>query len=471
MEKVDTNIFRAYDIRGIYPEELNEDVARRIAVAFTKLYPEAKKLVVAYDTRPSSPSLAKAIIEAFEAQGRDVINLGLAPDPLFYFTVFNHGYDGGMVISGSHNLGSYNGLSISVKNPETGIVSDVVEEDMEKLEKLTQEVSGLEQEASKGTVTEFNPEKEYIDYVTKIVSLERPLKIILDSGNGAMGYLPEKVFSALGCEVETLYGEYDGSFPNHAPDPYNEENLRDIKRVVFEKKADIGFAYDADGDRVSMIDNTGRTVSGDASMFILANQALEKKKGPIVHDMRVSKAFLDELEKKGVASHFSISHHNAVIEKVIETGAVFGGEVTLHFVFPLDYYLCDDALFASLKFSEVSSKVSDVSSLINKIPQYYASKELFIDTPDEEKFQIIQRLQEYLKENNYTFVDVDGARIQFDNGWALARAANTSPFIKCRFEGQTKEDLKDVEEKALEIFEKVGIPLQEEHYKELGITN
>ena len=469
MEKVDTNIFRAYDIRGIYPEELNEDVARRIAMAFTTLYPDAKKLVVAYDTRPSSPSLAKAIIEAFCAQGRDVINLGLAPDPLFYFTVFNHGYDGGMVVSGSHNLGAYNGISISAKNPDTGIVSDVVEEDMKKLERLVQEIDASEQADSKGTVTEFNPEKEYIDYVTKIVSLERSLKIILDSGNGAMGYLPEKVFSALGCEVETLYGEYDGSFPNHAPDPYNEENLVDIKKAVLEKGADIGFAYDADGDRVAMIDNTGRTVSGDASLFMLANQALEKKKGPIVHDMRVSKAFLDELEKKGVPSYFSISHHNAVIEKVIETKAVFGGEITLHFVFPLDYYLCDDALFASLKFCQVASKVSDVSILIDQIPRYYASKEIFVDTPDKEKFQIIQKLQEYLKDNDYTFVDVDGARIQFDNGWALARAANTSPFIKCRFEGQTKEDLELVTRKALDIFEEIGIPLKENHYKELGL--
>jgi len=466
---INPNIFRAYDIRGIYPNDLNDEVARRIIFAYSSFYPWTKKIVVARDPRLSSPSLAKAVIDALVKTSKEVIDIGIAPDPLFYFSIFHYKLDGGIMISGSHNPKEYNGLTLHIRKPGKKISEDVIEEDLEKIKKLIFKGEKLKTVKKQGKITKFAPVKAYVNYVITKVSLKRPLKIIIDSGNGACGFLPEKVFKKLGCQVQTLYGEFNGNFPHHLPDPYEEKNLRDIKKAVIKRKADMGFAYDADGDRVGVIDNRGRVVSGDFCLLMLARQALQKKKGPIVHDMRVSKAFLDEMKKKGAKTYFSVSHHSAIINKILEKKAVFGGEITLHFLFPLDYYLCDEAIFASLKLAEIASGCKDFAQYIDSLPRYSASLEIFIDSTDEEKFKIIENLKKYLREKNYDFVDVDGARINFPCGWALARAANTTPIIKCRFEGETKEDLIEIEKKALEIFKKVGIPITKKTYQELGL--
>jgi len=176
------------------------------------------------------------------------------------------------------------------------------------------------------------------------------------------------------------------------------------------------------------------------------------------------------MKKQGVKTYFSVSHHNAVINKILETNAVFGGEVTLHFYFPLSYYLYDDAIFAALKLAEIASQKKDFAKYINELPRYCTSLEVFIDTTDKEKFKLIENLQKYLRENNYDFIDIDGARINLPHGWALARAANTTPIIKCRFEGDTKEHLIEIEKKALEILKKVGIPVTKRTYQELGLS-
>jgi len=202
---------------------------------------------------------------------------------------------------------------------------------------------------------------------------------------------------------------------------------------------------------------------------MLARESLEKKKGPIVHCMRAPQALLDEMKEKDVKTHFSVSFHTAVSQKIIEKNAVFGGEVTHHYFFPLDYYLVDEALFAALKLAEIASKHESFADYIDSLPRYHASHEVFVTTPDNQKTEIINKLQQYLRDNNYNFIDIDGARIIFPNGWALARQSNTSPFIKCRFEGRSKEDLITIEKECLDIFEKVGIPITKETYTELGL--
>lgn len=469
--KINPNIFRAYDIRGIYPQDLNEEISQRIVLAYINLYPWAKKIIIARDPRLSSPSLTKAIVNTLVSTGKEVIDIGIAPDSLFYFSIFHYHFDGGIMVSGSHNPKEYNGLTLHIRKPGKEISEDVTGEDLGKIKEETMRPKEPQILKEKGKITVFDPSKDYINYLTVRINLKKPLKIIIDSGNGSCGFLPEKIFKKLSCQAKTIYGEFDGNFPHHLPDPYQEKNVKDIKKQVLEKKADLGFAYDGDGDRVALIDNQGRIVDGDFCLFILARQALQKQKGPVVHDMRVSKAFLDEMEKQGVKTHFSVSHHNAVIDKIIETKAIFGGEVTLHFFFPIDYYLCDDAIFASFKLAEIASEYKDFAQYIDTLPRYQASPEVFIDSTDEEKFKIIENLQKYLRENNYDFIDVDGARINFPNGWALARAANTTPIIKCRFEGNTKEDLIEIEKKSLDIFKKVGIPVTKKTYQELGLSD
>lgn len=471
MTKINPSIFRTYDIRGIYPEELNEDAAFSIAAAFAELYPFSKKIVVARDTRKSSPILTENIIKALVERGKEVINLDIAPDPLFYFSIFHYKFDGGIMISGSHNPKEYNGLTFHIRKSGKEMSEDVIGKELEKLKTIAMGNIGFKKEFPKsgGKLTNFNPTEDYINYITKKISLKRPLKIIIDSANGACGYLPERVFKKFDCEVETLYGEFNGNFPHHLPDPYEEENLKDLKNKVRKEKADMGFAYDTDGDRVALIDNQGKVVSGDNCLLLLAKNALKKKKGPIIHDMRVSKAFLDEMRKEDVKTYFCTSHHNAIIDKIVKTGAVFGGEITLHFLFPLDYYLCDEAIFASLKLAEIVSQHRDFAKYIDSLPHYFTSPEIFIESTDKEKFKIIDNLKKYLKENNYDFIDIDGARINFKHGWALARAANTTPIIKCRFEGDTKAHLIEIEKEALWIFKKVGIPITEKVYQELNL--
>jgi phosphomannomutase/phosphoglucomutase len=468
MLKINPSIFRAYDIRGVFPQDLNSNIASQIALAFAKQYPLARTIVVAHDTRKSSPVLAKAVNKALVGSGKKIMFLGTAPDPLFYFSIFYYGFDGGVMISGSHNLPKYNGLTLHIQKSGRRDKGDIVLKDLYKIRDMA--IKGIKPiKKAGGKIVAFNPISDYLDCVTKKIKLARPLKVVIDSGNGAMGFLPEKVFKKLGCEVKTLYGEFDPDFPHHLPDPYIRKNRLAAKREVLKRKFDIGFVYDGDGDRVAAIDNKGRSVNGDFCLLMLASQALAKHKGPIVHDMRISQAFLEEMKKKGVRTYFCASHHTPIIKKIQQVKGVFGGEVTMHFLFPLDWYLCDEALFASLKIAEIASRQKDFAGYVDSLPRYPSSPEIFIPCPDREKFQIIKKLQNYLRQNHYDFIDVDGARINFPHGWALARAANTTPLIKCRFEGKTEKDLREVERKSLAIFKEIGIFLTGKNRKDLGL--
>lgn len=467
--KINPTIFRAYDTRGIYPNDLNEEVVYRIARAYGEQYPASQTIVVARDNRLSSPSLAESVIKGLMDSGKEVIDIGIAPDPLFWFAIFHYNFDGGIIITGSHNPKEYNGLMMNIRKPGKDKPEDLISEELEQIKLRIMSDKEFEKTNHQGSLKHLDVKEDYIGYVAKRIKLKKPLKIVVDVGNGACGYLPEEVFKKLGCSVKTLYGEFDGNFPNHLPDPYEEENLKDLKKAVLQEKADVGFCFDTDGDRVAFIDNKGRTVSGDFCLLLLARQVLKNHKGPIVHEMRVSKAFLDEMAKQGVTTYFTVCHHKAVVDKMVETNAVFGGEITLHFFFPRDYYLADDAVFSALKLSEVASAFDDFAAYLDTLPRYSASPEVFIDSPDEKKFGLIGDLVKYLRENNYNFLAIDGARINFPNGWALVRASNTSPMIKCRFEGETEKDLKEIEKEMLAIFEKVGIPVTEKTYQELGL--
>jgi len=448
--KINPVIFRAYDIRGIYPRDLSEEGAFQIASAFAKLYPQARKIVVARDSRLSSPSLAKIVIKALVEQAREVRDLGLAPDPLFSFSLAHYKFDAGIMVTASHNPPRYNGLILNFKG------KGVSKENLEKIKEMALR-GKIQKSARKGKIVSFEPKSDYISYVLERIELKKPLRIIFDSGNGAMGYLPEQVFKRLGCKTQTIFGKPDGNFPNHLPDPYLEENLIFLKKEVLKQRADIGFAFDGDGDRVALIDSRGRRVGEDYCLFLLAKHVLKEKKGPVVCGVRVSKFFLEQMKKMGVKTYFSVCHHNAIIEKIREVGAVFGGETTSHYFFPKDYYLTDDALFSALKLAEVVSEEDDFSKYLDTLPKIYISSEIFVKTPEEKKFLIVEKLKNYLKEENIDFIDVDGARILFENGWALIRASNTSPFLKLRFEGETKEDLEKIKKKALGLFRAAGI--------------
>lgn len=449
--KINPAIFRAYDIRGIYPQDFNEKIVSQIVFSFVSLYPKIKKIVVARDARLSSPSLLKTLIKSLIEQGIDVVNLGLASDPLLSFYLHHYSLDAGLMITASHNPKDYNGLTIVFRK------KGISKQDIQKIQQMVLENKNPSFFKEKGRISRPSIEQEYISYVGEKTDLKKPLRIMIDSGNGSVGYLAEKVFKNLGCGAKTIFGKPDGNFPNHLPDPYLDENLKEIKKQVKERKADLGFAFDGDGDRVTLIDNKGRRVAEDYCLLLLARAALEAQKGPVVHESRVSRMFLQRMKNLGVKTHFVQAHHGAIIEKIQQVDAVFGGEITTHYFFPKQYYLTDDAIFSALKLAEIVSQHDNFAKYIDTLPKIHVSKEIFIPVSETDKFRVIGDLKQHLKAEKYDFIDIDGARIEFKNGWALARASNTSPYIKLKFGGDSKKDFLLVKKKAMKIFKRVGI--------------
>lgn len=455
--EINPHAFKAYDVRGVYPEDVNEDVAYKTGLAYANFLKDAKKIVVGVDYRHSSPALKKALIEGLTDGGKDVVDIGEVPTPILYFGIAHYKNDGGIEITASHNSGEYNGIKLQKEGAmpiygENGIfdIRDAV---------LNNDLVVAE---NKGSITkQEGVVDEYIDYLVSKVELKRPLKIVIDSGNGACGFIPEKIFKKLGCEVETIFGEPDGDFPNHIADPYREENMQDLKKKVLETGADIGIAFDGDGDRVGLIDKKGRIASGEHQLMLLYRRVLSEMKGKVVMEVRTSKVALNDIENHGGEPVMAVAGHAYVLDSVFQEGAVFGGETTGHIYFPKHYYDYDDGLFTAIKLAEVVAENENFEDYLDTLPVAFASKEYFVDCPDEKKSERMGALADYLKENEYDFLDIDGVRINFPNGWALARPSNTTPHIKCRMEGDTPEDLIEIETNAKELFAKFGINIEE----------
>ncbi|MCK5474361.1 MAG: phosphomannomutase/phosphoglucomutase [Candidatus Aenigmarchaeota archaeon] len=446
------SIFRAYDIRGIYPKELNCDITYKIAVAFANKFNDADEFVVGRDCRISSPALRDSLVSGFKDSGKDVLDIGVVPTPVFYFAIAHLKKQGGIIITGSHNPKDYNGLKIQREEaiPVTG------ETGIYEMEKMIEkgEFKAIEK---KGTIKELDIVGDYIDYVSKIPKLKRPLKIVLDCGNGACGTIPERIFKKLGCVVETLYAELDGNFPNHQPDPHDAASLKALQKRVIDTGADCGFAYDGDGDRIGVVDETGRIVSGDFILMMLARQALDAKKGAVIFEVRSSRSLLSDVKNHGGTPQITRAGHSFLLDEIVKRNAVFGGELSGHMYFPYCYYNYDDGIFASLKIAEIVSGIDSLSAYVDSLPREVASPEISVGCADDRKFKAIEEFKEYLKENNYDFLGIDGARINFKHGWALARASNTTPHIKCRFEADTKEHLDEIMAEVSNILKKFGV--------------
>ncbi len=462
------SIFRTYDIRGLYPQELSEEIAYQIALGYANLFPELKKIVVAKDVRTSGNELIKRTIQGLVDGGKEVYEIeGIVPIPVFSFAICHYKLDGGIMVTASHSPKEWNGFKLQKKN-----ASPVMPEEQEKIKQM---ILGdkLKKAENVGVVKKINPIDAYLNYLwgLNLYRIKRPLKIIIDNGNGSCGYLPEKIFKKLGHEVETLYADFDDNFPHHMADPYKAENLEDLQKRVLETKADLGFGYDGDGDRLGVVDKKGRILTGDEILMILARQALAVKKGPVICEVRTSQAFIEEVEKLGGHTFFTVGYHKAVLDKIVETNAVFGGETTGHLYFPLDYYLYDDAIYASLKITQIAAEKEDFAKYVDELPRYATSLEIFIDYPDETKKQAVQRFIDLIKSKGYKFIDIDGARIIFENGWAVVRISNTSPMIKAKFEGKTKDDLIKIEQEVVGLIKEAGIELSEQNRRELGIMH
>lgn len=439
-------IFREYDIRGIYREELSEEFAYLLGKAFVTLINQENpkkphKVTVGMDARESSKSLKNALIKGIIESGFDVIDLGLCPTPLQYYSLFSLNLENGVMITGSHNPPEFNGFKITVgKETIYG----------EKIKSLSYIIEKEEFSPSikKGKVEKYNIIDDYISFMLKNFSSLEGLKLVIDSGNGTAGLVAPRIFRQLGAEVIELFSEPDGNFPNHHPDPVVLENLQDLIKKVCEEKAHLGIGFDGDADRIGVIDEKGEVVWGDRLMIIFSKDILNNNpKGKIIGEVKCSKTMYEHIERMGGIPIMWKTGHSLIKKKMREEGALLAGEMSGHIFFNDRYFGYDDAIYASLRLAEIikkSGKPYGVRKLLEGIKDLYSSPEIRIDCPDENKFMVVEKFKSYFK--SLDCCTIDGIRINFPKGWALLRASNTQPALVLRFEAETEEDMERIKE-------------------------
>lgn len=433
-------IFRDYDIRGVVGKDFNETFAIKLANALDQFF-GAGKIILSRDLRRSGIPLLNAMELVLKNKGREVINIGENPTPLMYYAICKENAVGGVQITASHKPTIWNGFKINSTGAEcvdgvTGIY------EIQKI--IESNKSGLTKNVlAPCPVKHKNYQEEYIQEIVEKIKIQKPLKVIIDTGNGSVGLLLEKILHKLGVDATTINAEIDDTFPNHVADPHLDENLRQLQAKVLEENADLGIALDGDGDRCGLIDNKGKIVSKDKTLMLLTKDALDKKKGPVVTEVRASMANLDFIKANGGTPVMAKAGHSFVLREVKNNNAVFGGELSGHMYFPLEFYDFDDGTFTAVKVVEILSKLSSgLHTYLATLPEYLPSKECMLTVPDEVKFQKIQRIVDLVKQEGKDVLDIDGVRITYPGGigWLLIRASNTGPMVKCRFEAKTEEN-------------------------------
>ncbi len=462
---VNPNIFRQYDVRGIADEDLTDDVVRLLGKAFGT-YMRRKghgTVTVGRDVRLSSPRLRDALVEGLVSTGVNVIDVGQVPTPVLYFSIVHFKADGGVMITGSHNPIEYNGFKLN-----EGIAS-IYGEQIQELRRL---IEKGDFEGGSGRVEEGDAVGPYMELLGKKFRFDRKLKVVMDAGNGTAGVIAPKLFEKYGHDVTCLYCEPDGRFPNHLPDPTIPEFVADLRKKVTELGADLGIGYDGDADRIGAIDDKGQIIFADRLLALFGRGVLERKPGaPIVFDVKCSQALPDYIAKYGGKPVMWKTGHSLLKAKMKELQAPFAGEMSGHMFFADDYFGFDDAIYASLRLAEiVANSGKKLSELIAEIPAFVSTPEIRVDCPDDVKFDVVSKLVERFK-RSYEVIDVDGARVQFGDGWGLVRASNTQPVLVLRFEAKTPARLREIGQeflKALSEFPSVNVKPLEKALSEVG---
>ena len=450
--KVNSEIFRAYDIRGIAGKELTEEGIFYIGKAIgTLILSEGRKsLLTARDGRISGPSLLKSFQEGVLASGCNVTDLGLVPTPLLYFATFKTKIPDGVMLTGSHNPKNYNGLKIVInKKSMTG----------QKIEEIKNMISNDNYFNGSGEMNNLEIKKNYLIEMQEKIRLDSKLKVCLDCGNGVGGLVAPDAFKILGIDLIELFSNVDGEFPNHHPDPSNIENLKDLQNKVLETNSDLGIALDGDGDRVGLVDNKGEVIFPDTYMMLLAEDVLEKhQSGSIVYDIKCSNNLKNVILNSNGNPVVSRTGHSYIKSKIIEENALLGGEMSGHIFFNDDWYGFDDGIYSALRLIEILSKrKSSPHQIFANYPKNYSTPEINIPISDKRKFEIIEVLKPIVNKNEYKLVDIDGIRLEKENCWGLIRASNTSPNLVLRFEGRSEQDLNEIKNYFKEILSKIDI--------------
>ncbi|MCK6545509.1 phosphomannomutase/phosphoglucomutase [Myxococcota bacterium] len=439
---VDPTIFREYDIRGLVDGQLTPEAVRLVGRAYaTMVAPQGvQRVTVGRDCRDSSPRLAAALREGLTAGGLDVIDVGMVTTPMQYFSIFHFDADGGVQITGSHNPPEYNGLKISVG--KTTIYGPAIQE----LRRII-EAGAFHEPSRAGTITEADVVTPYTEYTVGNIQLgPRRLKVVADAGNGTAGPFVGPILSKLGVDFVPLYLEPDATFPNHHPDPTVEENLEDLIATVRREKADLGLAWDGDADRVGAVDEQGNILWGDQMMILFSRAVLAERPGAaIVAEVKCSKTLYDDIAKRGGRAIMWKAGHSLIKGKMKEEHAELAGEMSGHIFFKHRWFGFDDGIYASLRLLELLSKTeAPLSALLADVPKTESTPELRVDCPEALKFPLVRAMIEHFKAKGHRVIDIDGARVELDDGWGLIRASNTQAILVLRFEAESKARLAEI---------------------------
>lgn len=430
------HIFRAYDIRGTYPEDLNENVVFNIGVAFAQ---EARaqgeqKVFIARDGRLSGPTLLKSLAEGLQAGGCDVIDVGAVPTPVLYFAAKTQGNGTGIMLTGSHNPANYNGLKMMIGG------HTLAQDDIQALKKMI--LTTTPKQYPVGSYQSLAIEDKYIDYIAQQEKLAKPLKVVIDAGNGITGDIAPKLFRKLGCEVLELFCEVDGNFPNHHPDPSKPANLKELIAAVKAHNADVGLAFDGDGDRLGVITPSGENIFPDRQLMLYAEDVLKTHpQATILFDVKCTKNLASFVENLGGKPVMSQTGHALIKKKIKETGAELAGEMSGHTLFNDRWLGFDDGLYTGVRLLNIlASSDENLDQIFERIPQSINTPEINIDVTEAQKFAVVDRLvkQAHTKFKNEKVITIDGVRVEFKDGWGLVRASNTTPCLVLRFEADSE---------------------------------
>ncbi len=448
---VPTHIFREYDIRGVVGDDLTAELAHDVGRAYGSALLEAialkgeeapgqrrtPQVVVGHDNRPSSPELVGALMDGLASTGVDVLDLGVVPTPVSWWAEKTLGTDGAIQVTGSHNPPEWNGIKMTRLG--RSLYGAGVQD-------LLRRIQSASYQSGQGAQTTQPVLDRYVEDVAGRFELERPVKVAVDCGNGTGSVVAVRLLEAVGATVLPIYCTSDGTFPNHHPDPSVDEYLEDLMDLVRAEGAELGIAFDGDADRIGVVDEKGQVVRGDTLLLLFGLDLLERR-GPgqlLIYDVKCSQVVSEVYDAAGGRSLMWKTGHSLMKEKMLETGAPLAGELSGHICFADDYLGIDDALYNAVRLLDIlASGSTPVSRRVSAFPVYSSTPEIRIEVTDESKVQIVEEAGRHFGES-HEVVDVDGARILFDDGWALLRASNTQPVIVSRYEARTPERLQEI---------------------------
>ena len=435
--EVNQHIFRANDIRGVAYKDLTEEVVIKLgkSLGSEALERGVKDFVIGRDGRLSSPDMYEWLSGGVLSTGCNVINIGIVTSPMFYHSTFVLESASGVVITGSHNPGEYNGFKVVFNNQSTS---------SEEIVSLKKRILNNDFKTGEGLCRDEDIKESYINEIISSVKLNKQLNISIDCGNGSAGIIAKEVYERLGCNVRELYGDIDGQFPNHHPDPSKVENMLDLIKDVEENQSCVGLAFDGDADRLGVISPKGEIIYPDRQMILFANQVInESSAAKIVFDVKCSKLLPDEILKLGGEPLICKTGHTFIKQKIRETNAQLGGEMSGHIFFNDRWKGFDDGIYAGARMLEIIAS-EDTKDIFSELPNMVSTPELNVPTSDEEKFYLVEEFIKKTDFSNAKIIDIDGIRVEYEKGWGLLRASNTSPMLVLRFEAETEDDLNDI---------------------------